>query len=126
MYRISLLLVLSGMFASATTFGDSPAPEREYTVKSMNGEYEFTMFPSTREGNTLADPRGEARKVGAAEDAAPLWTVTGWYAFQTFISDDGRNLVRMGPWASRPPAVELAVAIRSRTWWMIPIPCRVP
>jgi hypothetical protein len=72
------------------------------------------MFPTTYDGTSTTPPYGEAvqatQDADAETDAAPLWRIDGWYSFETFIADDGRGLVRIGPWASKPLADELAIA----------------
>ena len=89
------------LICSAIAQADSPASPRQYSITSANGVYEFTMY---------TEPSGHAYRIDASDDRERLWTVSGWYSFTTFLSDDGRHLVRMGPWASLPPEEELAVA----------------
>lgn len=102
--RYSLLLLL---FAWSLSAADRPVPEREYTIRSSNGMYEFTMTPSDSLENS--EPYGEAFSLAQGERDL-LWRVTGWYAHPTLISNDGRSLVRFGPWAARPITEELALA----------------
>jgi uncharacterized protein YecT (DUF1311 family) len=94
---------------------DSPAPERQYTATSTNGTYAFTMHPTARDGASTTSPYGEAYRIASVGglvgfEKELLWRTDGWYSFKTFISNDGRNLVRIGPWASLPQTEELAVA----------------
>ena len=53
-----------------------------------------------------------SRKLEANGKFRELWRVKGWYAFFTFLSDDGRYLVRMGDCAfgSEPSPANLALA----------------
>jgi hypothetical protein len=95
------------MLAWSLSAADRPAPEREYTIRSSSGTYEFAMQPGGPQGSP--QPYGEAFDIAQGERIL-LWRVTGWYAPQTFISNDGRSLVRMGPWASKPITEELALA----------------
>ncbi|MBT8099920.1 MAG: hypothetical protein KJO82_09225, partial [Gammaproteobacteria bacterium] len=105
---VALVLFVSGVLA------DSPAPERRYMVTSPNEKYQFTMHPTDSSGSSTTGPYGVA--VETPPDSEPvngtevLWRVDGWYSFGTFISDDGRGLVRLGPWASKPLNEELAIA----------------
>ena len=115
MKQVLRCLILLLMAAWSLSFADRPAPQREYTIGSPNGNFEFTMKPGSSQG--ALEPYGEAFSItpdGDQESAKGgrelLWQVTGWYSPQTFISNDGRSLVRMGPWASRPVTEELAVA----------------
>jgi hypothetical protein len=102
----ALLTIVVSMPASA----DRPAMQREYTISSSNGKYEFTMYPSNDLGGSQTAPRGEAFEVSDDGTREQLWQVVDWYAFETFLANDGRGLVRMGPWASSPPHEELALA----------------
>jgi hypothetical protein len=113
--RYSILLLTA---AWTVTAADRPAPQREYTIRSLNGKYEFTMNPGGSAGDT--QPFGTAFNVTLDDEAgslqseqAALWRVEGWYSPQTFISNDGHSLVRMGPWASKPLSEELAIAFYS-------------
>jgi hypothetical protein len=103
-----LVLVVSLVHA------DRPAPERKYTVTSPNGTHEFTMHPTIHSSTSTTSPYGEAFRVSLDGEprieTAALWRVDGWYSFETFIADDGRGLIRFGPWASKPPNEELAIA----------------
>lgn len=107
-------VVVAALVCTSVAFADRPAPERTYTITSPNGRYEFAMHPAVHEGGSATAPYGEAFEApldgGPLEDAGPLWRVDGWYSHETFISDDGRALVRIGPWASEDPADELAIA----------------
>ncbi len=92
---------------------DSPAMPLPYVVSSEHfGTFMFRMTPKdyATEGS---EPYGQAFRVGrtAAEDEL-LWEVRGWYAFSTFLSMDGRYLVRLGNWPSghEPEEADLAVA----------------
>jgi hypothetical protein len=108
--------ILPLLLFSPLAVADRPAPETRYTVSSPNGTYEFTMYPTGRQEDTPSTPYGEAYRVqtdaeqiSTGKDRSPLWIVTGWYSFQAFISNDGHNLVRMGPWASLPVTEQLAI-----------------
>lgn len=116
MHRRLAATVLFLYFTPTLIFADKPAPQREYSVLSPNGAYQFTMYPASNAGDSDVEPRGEAREVrgdssqSSSETGKVLWDVQGWYSFETFIADDGRGLVRIGPWASLPMEEELAVA----------------
>ena len=113
------ILLCSFLLLSLATVAvaDRPAPDRQYTIRSANGQYEFTMYPAGSQDDSGSAPYGEAHSIATSDpelaadaDRTPLWKVSGWYAAKTFLSNDGRNLVRMGPWASKPLDEELAVA----------------
>jgi hypothetical protein len=61
-----------------------------YVHSSLAGRAYFKMLPDSEDKGL-----GTAFRVtgGPADDV--LWTVTGWYSFATYISDDGRHLVRV-------------------------------
>ncbi len=57
-----------------------------------------------------AKSKGTLYKVRSGKDKA-LYTVSGWYSYQVFISNDGTHLIRMGDWPSgRPKKEDLALA----------------
>lgn len=58
---------------------------------------------------------GIASEITLDGDLKELWRTDGWYAFQGFLSNDGRYFVRMGPWASdQENHTDLAVAFYDR------------
>ena len=107
MNRVRTLILVFAVMSTGSMLADSPAPEREYAITSPNGKFTFTMYPVSYGSGKETQPRGVASRIGSDET---LWSVTGWYASETFIADDGHHLVRIGPWASRPMEEELAVA----------------
>lgn len=67
------------------------------------------------EGNSVAKvqkPFGIAYALQPDGSFRELWRTEGWYTFEAFISEDGRYLVRMGPWNAghKPASDHLAVA----------------
>lgn len=45
-------------------------------------------------------PEGTVYKMDERGNLLEWWKTEGWYTFNAYLSDDGRFLVRMGPWAS--------------------------
>ena len=100
---------------------DSPAPPQPVFTASENGRYLFKMIPEEwpqENGNITknANDFGVAYKVAANGALKEIWNVSGWFAFQVFLSDDGEHLVRMGPWnvGREPKKTDLAVAFYKR------------
>src|SRR2546423_15301375 len=96
---------------------DSPAPPRAYVTASRLGRYFFKMIPEKwhREGDKYFVDRaafGVAYEVDPEGEFKEIWRTSGWYCFEAFLSEDGKYLVRMGPWnGGREPAKgDLAVA----------------
>jgi len=100
--RITVLVLFAG-----AAIADRPAPETDYTITSANGLYEFRMAPSPWDMTANSSPMGAAYR---KSDGKRLWNFQGWYSHSTFLSNDGKHLVRMGPWAALPPEEELAIA----------------
>ena len=98
--------------ASLFVFADLPAPAYPYVIASKDGTHYFKMLPDPK--NLFAwDTRGTGVAYEVTKNGRDkvLWRVSGWYAFSTFISNDGKYLVRMGNWSPREPSAEhLAVA----------------
>lgn len=105
---LAVFLALA-LLSPTVVVADRPAPQREYTVSSTNGRYEFTMYP-TGQPTPSSAPHGDAFRVNPDGTREFLWKVEQWFSPQTFLADDGRSLVRMGPWAALPASAELAVA----------------
>jgi hypothetical protein len=60
----------------------------------------------------LYDGYGTMYSVSRDGKFTPTWRVNGWYAFDVFVSNDGRSLVRIGngPIGDAPSKSDLAVA----------------
>jgi len=101
-------VVLAG--ASLSTWADSPARETQYVEVAESGRYFFVMLPAGTADDDWREARGYAYELKRDGSMEELWSVNGWYSFSTFLTRNGRHLVRMGPWASRPPNEELAAA----------------
>ncbi len=91
----------------STTRADQVALPTPYVSVAAGGHFYFKMVPDKERGGI-----GTAFKVTPGARDEKLWSVSGWYAFNTFLSEDGRYLVRMGEWPpGREPSDEhLAVA----------------
>lgn len=83
---------------------DSPASPRHWELPTKSGQYLFEMVPPEfrQEGDEFIVTR-EAYGVAYQKNGkkrTEIWRVEGIYTFQGFLSEDGRYLVAMGPWAS--------------------------
>ena len=110
-YISILILGLGLIFSAASALADSPAPPRDYTKITENGEYIFVMLrpddPSIKSQSDLRENykiSGLYRNDGSGE---PLWAVD-WYAFGVIPSSDGKHLIRWGPWASTTDQLALS------------------
>jgi hypothetical protein len=112
-----LLLLIPG-----AVLADSPAEPTPQITTSRSKTFFFTMAPPKYKdvGETywklIREPFGAAFELREDGTFRELWTVKGWYAFEVFLSDDGRYLVRMGDWPTgeRPSKDHLAVAFYDR------------
>ena len=101
--------------ASLPTLADKPSTPCSYRVESANKEFFAVVLVSqeAQERDCLSqgpDKRKEAdelRKnypssgVYSRSSAQPKWTFD-WWASTVHLANDGRHLVREGPWASKP------------------------
>src|SRR5262245_56576357 len=88
--------VLAWSWAAAPTDLPSPFP---YVTTSASGRFYFKMA----QGRDVYG-FGTAYAVTASSSSdAELWSVSGWYSFSTFLSNDGRYLVSLFPRTSSPP-----------------------
>jgi hypothetical protein len=109
-FLLEMFSLLVFFLVSVSVSADSPAPEKQYIEVAPGGQYFFVMLPADVAGGMLSPAQGQAYQLTRIGSFESLWKVEGWYASSTFLTRDGRYLVRMGPWASAPPEDELAVA----------------
>lgn len=106
----SVALLLTG----AAALADSPAMPTPRVTVSRNAEFIFKQVPArwNNEGVVTNEHVGIAYQLETDGTFRRLWRVEGWYAFQTFLSNDGHYLVRMGNWSGgqNPSREDLAVA----------------
>lgn len=96
-YLLRLMTTVAGLSLSGSLAADTPAPPRSYT--QVAGNYLFVMLA---EGAApLHSSTGHAYPSSGLYNndgsVRPIWTVE-WYAFEVYVSPDGRHLVEMGPW----------------------------
>lgn len=96
---------------SLPAIADTPAPPRDYTKITENGEYVFVMLaPPGRWSDKRYEIREKYRESGLYKNdgsVTPLWVVH-WYSFSVYPCSDGKHIVRMGPWASSTDQLALA------------------
>ena len=103
------------LMAISSLNADSPAPPVPLVFTSDRGsDVAFTMMPPKygKDYKIEKEAFGVAYKVGEDGSFKELYRTKGWYSFEVFVSRDGRNLVRMGPWSvgSEPSKDDLAIA----------------
>lgn len=103
---ILLLVVL-------TAFGDTTLPPCSYKAVSMNEKYFFVMLAPKEKKEFDCNGYSDEKKADAKklreqfsvsglytkDSLKPLWAVD-WYSHQLYIANDGKHIVRIGPWAS--------------------------
>lgn len=105
------VMVFGALFLTKAS-ADTPALPYDYEKVSQGGDYHFVMLaPASefgrKEDASLRGSYGQSGLYRNEDSATPLWTID-WYAFEVFVSSDGRHLVRMGPWPSDPEELALA------------------
>jgi len=106
-----LTISLLAMLVAAPAWADSPV--RPMPMVTAAGPYYFTMLPATIPFQTEdSDAYGVAFQLMPDGSSKELWRVEGWYALETYLSNDGHYLVRMGNWPTgdKPSQNDLAVA----------------
>ncbi len=107
---VSSLILL--VFCCSCARADSIRPAYPYVTASVDGRYYFKMAPAP-EHDYDWDTHGSGTmfEVSATGQDKPLWNISGWYAFATYVSYDGKYLVRMGNWPpGEPSSKHLAIA----------------
>lgn len=95
---------------------DSEAAPASHVAASPGGQayVRYDMDPAAPFDATRC--KVSAWRVGQAGEDELLWRAEGWHDFRSWVSDDGRHLVRLGPWprGAGPEADDLAVAFVDR------------
>ncbi|HZL99195.1 MAG TPA: hypothetical protein VFD43_02990 [Planctomycetota bacterium] len=90
MRAIGALLVLGVLCgADVSPLRDEPEPYPYVTTSPGRGCY-FKLVPESENRGS-----GRAYRVTAAEADELLWSVSGWFTWETYLSRDGRYLVRL-------------------------------
>ncbi len=92
----SIIVMILLLTVLSTLWADKEAPQYVYVKSSSGGKYYFKMIPEADYDRTKG--RGLLYAVTKKGSDKVLWKVNGWYAFQTYISYDGRYLIRIGNW----------------------------
>jgi hypothetical protein len=95
---------------------DSEMSPMPYVAAAESGRCFFKMSPDPEHPSEREFGFGYAYKAGLQLADELLWRTEGWYAFEVFLSDDGRYLVRLGnaPRGLEPSREHLAVAFYDR------------
>lgn len=116
MKAISITIIL---FLVQTSFvlADQEGPQTTKITASSQGNHFFKMVAQKKhfDGKKFVIDReayGVCYKVNKEGDLKEVWKTKGWYSSEVFLSNDGKYLVRMGPWnrGHKPNANDLAVA----------------
>jgi len=89
-------IIAAVMLASSIAWADSEVPPYTYVSVSEYGRYYFKMIPDNPADRETGS--GICFEVTAGNTDKILWTTTGWYAYSTYLSSDGKYLIRMGVW----------------------------
>jgi hypothetical protein len=109
----TLLILMLALFLSPMAFSDEEMAPYSYIVASQSGRHYFKMFPGSLDGEEKGLGHGGVYQVGHEDNKDTLlWTVDGWYAFKTFLSNDTEFLVRIGNWprGHKPSEKDLGIA----------------
>jgi len=104
---IILFLFSSIAFFVNAIFYDEEIAPYTYTIYSSNKDYSFKMN---------SDSSGIAYQIRNTRYKKEMWKTNGWYSFQTFITDDGKYLIRLGNWprGESPSEKDLAIAFYNK------------
>lgn len=122
MKHLPLIALLAWIGFQTPVLADSIAPPVPWVKTTKRGDFLFKMVPSKwrEEGEKYVlerDSFGVAYEVAEDGEFHELWRTEGWYAYASegHLSEDGRYLVRIGPWASdQEEHTDLAIAFYDR------------
>ncbi|MEK7880662.1 MAG: hypothetical protein AAB210_02045 [Deltaproteobacteria bacterium] len=114
MFR-TVLIVLFVLISCSPSAADKEARPYPYVATANNGRFYFKMSPDPNDPNAqwdLGKGYGTLFEINNDGTEKALWKVEGWYAFTTYISNDGKYLVRMNIWpgGQEPSDEHLAIA----------------
>ena len=92
-------------------YADSEQIPYPYVSATIDGAFHLKMIPDPDDIYNKAKGRGVVFQVTAGKDDKILWRTTGWYSFQTYLSHDGKYLVRIDDWipGEMPSSYDIAV-----------------
>lgn len=105
-HRMKAAAALFFGFAFASwSWADEQEFPRDWQVTSNHGRYLFKMVApdwEIREGKSVMvrEPYGVAYSRDKDGELKELWRTEGWHDPSGFLSEDGRYLVSIGPWAT--------------------------
>lgn len=109
-----LIAALFAVCAPLTAQADQERTPRPRVFAATEGHVAFAMLPPPYDEKTgLFKPGGRGIAYVLQKDGSlkELYRTEGWYAFEVFLSPNGKYLVRLGDWHRRAPAKDhLAVA----------------
>lgn len=109
-FSLSVLILMALAIPAKADEEVAPSP---YVSASIEGRrYYFKMVPQPDAPYDVEKGMGYAYRVTNQKADALLWSTSGWYSFQTYLSGDGRYLVRLGNWprGHEPSEKHLAIA----------------
>ncbi len=106
----SKIIIIFFLMIAFNLWADEEASQYAYVKSSSGGRYYFKMIPEVPYNRTKG--KGILYAVSGDQSDKVLWRVNGWYAFDTYISHDGRYLVRLGNWprGRKPSHKHLGIA----------------
>lgn len=115
--KITLNVAFMVGLAISSVQADKPLPDERYVKTSQGGKSVFTMVPAKRELRDkkwviARDSFGICYRLTEEGKFVEVWSVSGWFSPEIYLSDDGKHLIRVGPWSKghEPEAGDLAVA----------------
>ena len=106
---ICFIIFILSFVLITTSWADKIAPNKEYKEYSENKEYFIEMIPSESYEDIGQGKVCEVRK----DENKLLWEVD-WYARKVLLLNDGKRLIRLGPWASKKDLSDLAIAFYNK------------
>jgi hypothetical protein len=113
---LTIIVLVVCIAMKTTVIADSVGPQVPWVKTSKDGRYMFKMVPEKSQFvgeklNVERDAFGVAYEITEGGELKELWRTKGWYAFEGYLSEDGRYFVRFGLWAEdQEKHTDLAVA----------------
>lgn len=108
-----LLLATLILSIAAPVVADEEIAPYPYVVAAGGGRYYLKLVPQR---GTRDVGNGAVYSVSRSGPDQVVYRTTGWFAFQTFLSYNGEQIVRIGNWprGHRPSSAHLAIAFYTR------------
>jgi len=98
MKRYTAILIYIILICNNILFADTEIYKGQYIKSSHNQKFYFKMYTDSTNIYNDENGFGLAYEIKPGNKDSLLWTVSGWYSYNIFLSNNGNYLVRKGHW----------------------------